>query len=185
VNGSLSITSKSPEAIEHLKKGEVLLVNSRGTAAAAEFAEALKLDPDFTLAHGARALSARHAAVGNQDYAAAIWPCARRSSSIASPALSWALAQRRQRTNVAGDLVVLPLCIAAVTLRSIRASLPERRMRHCIDQGAAFLVVGVCPMHRLLIHSAVVIAAAIALWSARVGAQTAGTPERFTALAVK
>jgi hypothetical protein len=39
-------------------------------------------------------------------------------------------------------------------------------------------------MQRVLIHSAVVIATAIALCSARVGAQTAGTPERFTALAV-
>ena len=53
VNGSISITSKSPEAVEHLKRGEVLLVNSRSAEAAAEFAEALKLDPDFALAHAA------------------------------------------------------------------------------------------------------------------------------------
>ena len=47
----IPITSKSPEAVEHLKKGEALLVNLRTTEAAAEFGEALKLDPDFVLAH--------------------------------------------------------------------------------------------------------------------------------------
>jgi predicted Zn-dependent protease len=52
-NTTISLTSKSPEAVEHLKKGELLLVNVRGAEAAAEFAEALKLDPDFTLAHAA------------------------------------------------------------------------------------------------------------------------------------
>ena len=47
----ITMTSKSPEAVEHLKKGEVLLVNIRTSEAAAEFEQALKLDPDFILAH--------------------------------------------------------------------------------------------------------------------------------------
>jgi len=44
------MTSKSPEAIEHLKKGEVLLDNLRVDEAQREFEAALKLDPDFALA---------------------------------------------------------------------------------------------------------------------------------------
>ena len=44
------ISSKSPEAVEHLKKGEVLLDNLRTDEAQREFDEALKLDPDFALA---------------------------------------------------------------------------------------------------------------------------------------
>src|SRR3954470_13143061 len=44
------ITSKSPEAVEHLKKGEVLLDNLRVDEAQREFDAALKLDPDFVLA---------------------------------------------------------------------------------------------------------------------------------------
>ncbi|HKH70657.1 MAG TPA: tetratricopeptide repeat protein [Vicinamibacterales bacterium] len=47
----ISITSKSPEAVAHLKKGEALLVNVRAAEASAEFAQALKVDPDFVLAH--------------------------------------------------------------------------------------------------------------------------------------
>jgi tetratricopeptide (TPR) repeat protein len=47
----ISITSKSPEAIAHMKKGEALLVNVRAAEASAEFAEALKVDPVFVLAH--------------------------------------------------------------------------------------------------------------------------------------
>jgi tetratricopeptide (TPR) repeat protein len=50
-SAKISITSKSPEAVEHLKKGEALLVNLRTAEAGAEFAEALKLDSDFVLAH--------------------------------------------------------------------------------------------------------------------------------------
>ena len=50
---TMTITSKSPEAIEHLKKGEILAVNQRTTEAIAEFDAALKLDPDFVLAHTA------------------------------------------------------------------------------------------------------------------------------------
>ena len=48
---TMTITSKSPEAIEHLKKGEILNVNQRTTEAVAEFDAALKLDPDFARAH--------------------------------------------------------------------------------------------------------------------------------------
>jgi tetratricopeptide (TPR) repeat protein len=50
-NAKIPITSKSPEAVEHLKKGEVLLVNLRTAEAANEFAQALMLDSDFVLAH--------------------------------------------------------------------------------------------------------------------------------------
>ena len=48
---TMPITSKSSEAIEHLKKGEILQVNQRTPEAVAEFDAALKLDPDFVLAH--------------------------------------------------------------------------------------------------------------------------------------
>lgn len=44
------ISSKSPEAVEHLKKGEVMLDNLRVDEAQREFDAALKLDPDFVLA---------------------------------------------------------------------------------------------------------------------------------------
>jgi tetratricopeptide (TPR) repeat protein len=47
---TLKPTSKSPEAIAHFEKGEALLDNLRTAEAADEFAEALKLDPDFILA---------------------------------------------------------------------------------------------------------------------------------------
>ena len=47
----IPITSTSPEAVEHLKRGEALLVNLRTAEAEAEFAEALKLDSGFVLAH--------------------------------------------------------------------------------------------------------------------------------------
>jgi hypothetical protein len=50
-NAVISITSKSPDAVEHMKKGEALLVNLRTAEAGAQFAEALKIDPDFVLAH--------------------------------------------------------------------------------------------------------------------------------------
>jgi tetratricopeptide (TPR) repeat protein len=47
---TISITSKSPEAVAHFEKGEMLLDNLRTTEAAEAFAQALKLDPDFALA---------------------------------------------------------------------------------------------------------------------------------------
>ena len=50
----MTITSKSPEAVERLKKGEILQVNQRTSEALAEFDAALALDPDFALAHAAR-----------------------------------------------------------------------------------------------------------------------------------
>jgi len=50
---TMTITSKSPEAIDHLKKGEILQVNQRTSEALASFEAALKLDPDFVLAHAA------------------------------------------------------------------------------------------------------------------------------------
>jgi Flp pilus assembly protein TadD len=46
----IPITSKSAAAIDHLKKGRDLADNLRQTEAAAEFDEAVKLDPDFALA---------------------------------------------------------------------------------------------------------------------------------------
>ena len=48
---TITITSKSPEAIAHLRKGEALLDNLRLVEASQELTEALKLDPDFALAH--------------------------------------------------------------------------------------------------------------------------------------
>ena len=47
----ITITSKSPQAVEHYRKGEELFFNVRIPEAAAEFGEALTLDPDFALAH--------------------------------------------------------------------------------------------------------------------------------------
>jgi tetratricopeptide (TPR) repeat protein len=44
------ITSKSPEAIEHFRKGRDLSDNLRQSEAAGEFDQAVKLDPDFALA---------------------------------------------------------------------------------------------------------------------------------------
>ena len=46
----IGVTSKSPEAVAHFKKGQVLFDNLRVTEAAAEFGEALKLDPEFAQA---------------------------------------------------------------------------------------------------------------------------------------
>jgi tetratricopeptide (TPR) repeat protein len=48
---TITATSKSPEALEHFRKGEALLDNLRTTEAAEEFSQALKLDPDFVLGH--------------------------------------------------------------------------------------------------------------------------------------
>lgn len=49
--GMVPITSKSEDAVAQFRKGEMLAVNSRVSEAAAAFEEALKLDPDFVLAH--------------------------------------------------------------------------------------------------------------------------------------
>jgi tetratricopeptide (TPR) repeat protein len=46
----IPITSKSPEAIEHFRKGRDFLDNLRNPEAAQELDQALKLDPDFALA---------------------------------------------------------------------------------------------------------------------------------------
>ena len=53
----LPITSKSPEAIDHFKKGRDLFDNSRFPEAAQEFDQALKLDPDFVMADVYKATS--------------------------------------------------------------------------------------------------------------------------------
>jgi tetratricopeptide (TPR) repeat protein len=47
----ISITSKSPQAVERFKNGRDLVDNVRITEATAEFKQALGLDPDFALAH--------------------------------------------------------------------------------------------------------------------------------------
>jgi tetratricopeptide (TPR) repeat protein len=47
---TVTMTSKSPEAIERVKKGEVLLDNLRPDEAQREFEAALQIDPDFALA---------------------------------------------------------------------------------------------------------------------------------------
>jgi tetratricopeptide (TPR) repeat protein len=48
---TVPITSKSPDAVALFRKGEMLVNNSRVAEAADAFAEALKLDPNFALAH--------------------------------------------------------------------------------------------------------------------------------------
>ena len=48
---TITMTSKSPEAIEHVQKGEMLFDNLRVDDARKEIEEALRLDPDFVLAH--------------------------------------------------------------------------------------------------------------------------------------
>src|SRR5262245_38449410 len=58
----ISITSKSPQAIEHFKTGRDLSENIRFAESAEEFAEALKLDPDFALAHAYHGLATPGAA---------------------------------------------------------------------------------------------------------------------------
>lgn len=47
---TIPITSKSPEALAHFQKGEMLLDNLRTDEAAEEFSQALKADPAFVLA---------------------------------------------------------------------------------------------------------------------------------------
>ena len=54
---TITVTSTSPEAVEHFKKGQELFDNLRTTEAAAEFAEALKLDGAFVLAHAYHGLA--------------------------------------------------------------------------------------------------------------------------------
>ena len=51
------ITSKSPEAIEHFKKGRDLADNIRYPEATAELNQAIKLDPDFALAYAYRGIA--------------------------------------------------------------------------------------------------------------------------------
>ena len=46
----IPITTKSPEALEHFKKGDQFFENVRNAEASREFGEALKLDPDFVQA---------------------------------------------------------------------------------------------------------------------------------------
>ena len=54
---TISVTSKSPEAVAHFQKGEALLDNLRTEEAAEEFSQALKLDPDFVLARAYHGLA--------------------------------------------------------------------------------------------------------------------------------
>ena len=49
-SGSIAFSSKSPEAIAHLVKGESLRDNQRPDEALEEFSAALKLDPGFVIA---------------------------------------------------------------------------------------------------------------------------------------
>ena len=48
--GLISETTKSPEALDHFHKGETLFYNLRTEEAAAEFNQALQIDPGFVLA---------------------------------------------------------------------------------------------------------------------------------------
>ena len=56
----IPITSKSPEAIEHFKKGRDLVDNQRPAEAVLELDQAVKLDPDFAL--GLRTTDSRYRA---------------------------------------------------------------------------------------------------------------------------
>src|SRR5262245_40727321 len=47
----ISITSKSPDAVEAFKKGRKLAENIRQAEAAEDFKKAIERDPDFALAH--------------------------------------------------------------------------------------------------------------------------------------
>jgi tetratricopeptide (TPR) repeat protein len=67
----ITATSASPEAIEHFRKGEALLDNLRFGEAAAEFDQALKLDPKFVLARALRGV-ANPSAEGLKDVDAAV-----------------------------------------------------------------------------------------------------------------
>jgi Flp pilus assembly protein TadD len=49
-DATLTITSRSTEAVEHMKRGEHLLDNLRPVDAAVEFNQALEIDPEFALA---------------------------------------------------------------------------------------------------------------------------------------
>lgn len=53
----ITTTSASPEAVTHFRKGEELFDNLRIAEAAEEFNQALKLDPNFALAHVYHGLS--------------------------------------------------------------------------------------------------------------------------------
>ena len=55
--GLISETSKSPEALEHFHQGQTLFYNLRTADAAAEFEQALGLDPGFVLARAYHAQS--------------------------------------------------------------------------------------------------------------------------------
>src|SRR5262245_25267140 len=53
----VTLTSRSPEAVAHFQRGEMLLDNLRQEEAAAAFSEALKLDPNFALARAYHAVA--------------------------------------------------------------------------------------------------------------------------------
>jgi len=53
----ISETTKSPEALEHFHKGQTLFYNLHTAEAAAEFDQALQLDPQFVLARAYHAQS--------------------------------------------------------------------------------------------------------------------------------
>src|SRR5437879_1518718 len=76
----IPITSKSPEAITHFQKGQMLFENSRRPEAAAELDQALKLDADFA---SARALHG--AATPGADGVKELEQAATQASSLSEP----------------------------------------------------------------------------------------------------
>jgi len=87
------ITSKSPEAIDHFKKGRDFSDNLRPAEATAEYDQALKADPDFALA-----LAARGAANPGPEGLKNLEDAAAKSSSASKPEqllIAAMLSQRR------------------------------------------------------------------------------------------
>jgi Flp pilus assembly protein TadD len=98
----IPITTKSPEALEHFKKGEQFFENVRNAEAAREFGDALKLDPDFVQARALYGLtiggSAGFAELERARAQAAALPEAERLfvAAIADPNVTSGLAAWKQ-----------------------------------------------------------------------------------------
>lgn len=98
----LPITSKSPEAVDHFKKGRDLADNLRQAEAVQELNQALKLDPDFALA-----LVYRGAATPGPDGLKDMEQASAEAASLSKPEQLWvaaALAGRRGEFAKGEDL---------------------------------------------------------------------------------
>jgi tetratricopeptide (TPR) repeat protein len=84
----LPITSKSPEAVEHFKKGRDLAENLRQAEAVEELNQAIKLDPDFALA-----LAYRGAATGGPEGLKDMEQANAKATSLSKPEQLWIAAE--------------------------------------------------------------------------------------------